>query len=1302
VAANGSLTLDNGTLITNSAATFTLATAITINSGGATIEDIGAGQLWMNIGGVLNGSGNLTILGTGTLASGTVGNVRITSANSYNGNITLQSGGSLEYGASGVISSNLVTLGNQGEFITNAGAVNPINVNVSGGTNSVISFENGTTGSLQGNVYLGANAVIGVRDWYSYATAAGGTISGTISGPGGLTVTSGTTTGGILTLSNSSNTYTGSTTISGSTVVVSELDVAANPSSIGSAPATASNLVLDNGTLADNGSNNQTTDRLFTVTTGGGTINSSGGTLSFTASGPIVMSGSGARTFTLTGSNTGANTLNPSITDNGGATSLVKAGAGEWVLTGSNTYSGATSINAGTLITGNLPNTSAVNVGAAAAAASLVLNGSGTNPLGTGTITMDTTGNGSTANFQFSGGVTLSNPIYFAARNNTTVGIQSVSGNNTLSGPITLGSGGASYIFESDAGSLSLTSSTTSSIGLNKVLTFQGASGGSVAIPFNGAGGVTVTGSGNWTFSGSNSYTGPTVISGGTLALASTGALSGTSGINISSGAIFDISAKPGFALTSTQILFGSGTINGAYTQTLGTLAPGGVGTVGTLSETGNLNLAGGILAVDLNGNSGSDLLSVTGNLALGGPVTLAATFLNSASVGQQFTLINYSGTLTGSLSNLASTTRGYSLSNTSNSVILTVTTTGAANLNWNSSSSGAWDVTTSYNWFNTGSNMQDIFYQGDAVTFGDTPGLQTAIAINTTVNPASTTINSTNNAYTFNGSGGIGGTGALIKSGSSVLTLDTSNSYTGGTIINGGTIAINSNVSLGALTGPVTIGAGTLEVTTSIASARPFNLSSASSTIQLDPGVTYSISSNISDGATAGTLVKTGTGILALTGTNSYSGGTNISAGAINASGTLGAANSPLLIGLNGTFNISGGTNTNVVTGTGNIYSTGTTISGDESAFAGTFTHNSTTASTSFINSVSTSANAAYVMASTQGSLQGFIAGNGGLTLNIGSLTGVTGSLFRGANGGSAGTTTLSIGALNQNTVFSGNIYDGVNVKLALTKVGSGSLTLGSSNTYSQGTNVSNGTLIFAAAGAYPSGTSLTVASHATVQIAASSGNVSYVPVVSSLTNSGTIDLTNNAMVLQNSSGSLSALFGEVKAGYGTNGAWNGSSPSGAILSSTAAANTTHLTAVGIATGLTSFQGAGGSFAVGTGDVVLKYTYYGDANLDGTVNSADYALIDGGYLSQGGLTGWQNGDFNYDGVINGSDYTLIDNAFNMQGATLSSEIANPSVSVAAQVAGGSSAVPEPASLGLIGIGAIGLLGRRKRRPQVC
>jgi hypothetical protein len=174
--------------------------------------------------------------------------------------------------------------------------------------------------------------------------------------------------------------------------------------------------------------------------------------------------------------------------------------------------------------------------------------------------------------------------------------------------------------------------------------------------------------------------------------------------------------------------------------------------------------------------------------------------------------------------------------------------------------------------------------------------------------------------------------------------------------------------------------------------------------------------------------------------------------------------------------------------------------------------------------------------------------------------------------------------------------------------------------------------------------------------------------------------------MVLQNSSGSLSTITSEVAAGF-NGGNWNGTG--NVITSSLAAADTTHLTAVGIATGLTSFEG----LSVNPSDVLLKYTYYGDALLTGSVTTADYAKIDAGYL--GNLTGWQNGDFNYDGSVNGSDYTLIDNAFNTQGAQLAAEIASPT----AQLAGGvASAVPEPASLGLIGFAAMGLLGRRNRR----
>jgi len=70
--------------------------------------------------------------------------------------------------------------------------------------------------------------------------------------------------------------------------------------------------------------------------------------------------------------------------------------------------------------------------------------------------------------------------------------------------------------------------------------------------------------------------------------------------------------------------------------------------------------------------------------------------------------------------------------------------------------------------------------------------------------------------------------------------------------------------------------------------------------------------------------------------------------------------------------------------------------------------------------------------------------------------------------------------------------------------------------------------------------------------------------------------------------------------------------------------------------------------------DVLVKYTCYGDALLNGNVTAADYLQIDNAFSYNAThpttpLTGWNNGDFNYDGVINGDDYTLIDNAYNSQ-----------------------------------------------------
>ena len=251
-----------------------------------------------------------------------------------------------------------------------------------------------------------------------------------------------------------------------------------------------------------------------------------------------------------------------------------------------------------------------------------------------------------------------------------------------------------------------------------------------------------------------------------------------------------------------------------------------------------------------------------------------------------------------------------------------------------------------------------------------------------------------------------------------------------------------------------------------------------------------------------------------------------------------------------------------------------------------------------------------------------------------------------------------------------------------SLTKTSAGTVTLATSNTYTGGTNVRQGTLIFAASGSLPAYTNLTIGLGAQVQVANHTGSATDVLQINSLVSAGLIDLTNNALVVRAAS-ALTFVTNQIKLAY-NNGAWNGST---GITSSLAATDTAHLTAVGVATGLTSFEGQ----TVLATDVLAKYTYYGDANLDGVVDASDYSRIDSGFVT--GASGWSNGDFNYDGIINGSDYTLIDNAFNTQGVALSAQVyASPTAEIST-----SSAVPEPATVSVLTLGALGLLSRRRR-----
>ena len=155
--------------------------------------------------------------------------------------------------------------------------------------------------------------------------------------------------------------------------------------------------------------------------------------------------------------------------------------------------------------------------------------------------------------------------------------------------------------------------------------------------------------------------------------------------------------------------------------------------------------------------------------------------------------------------------------------------------------------------------------------------------------------VGSNNGGGTFAGSlqdGGAGKILAFVKNGNGTITLSGSGSnYTGGTTINGGVLAINSASSLGASTGASTINAGTLQATANISTTRNFLLGSASSSISVDPNMTYNITGTVNDAAgQIGALTKTGAGTLTLSGNNTYAGDTRVSAGTLTAAGTAGS----------------------------------------------------------------------------------------------------------------------------------------------------------------------------------------------------------------------------------------------------------------------------------------------------------------------------------------------------------------------------------------------------------------------------
>ncbi|MGA2440502.1 MAG: dockerin type I domain-containing protein [Tepidisphaeraceae bacterium] len=211
---------------------------------------------------------------------------------------------------------------------------------------------------------------------------------------------------------------------------------------------------------------------------------------------------------------------------------------------------------------------------------------------------------------------------------------------------------------------------------------------------------------------------------------------------------------------------------------------------------------------------------------------------------------------------------------------------------------------------------------------------------------------------------------------------------------------------------------------------------------------------------------------------------------------------------------------------------------------------------------------------------------------------------------------------------------------------------------------------------------------SASTLQIASGTGLSS----VGSLTigTGSTLDLTNNRLILSySSSDPISSIAGYIKSGYNSGG-WNGPG----IISTTAQTKTNGLSyGVGYADGKD-----GVVWGLSSGQIEVKYTLLGDANLDGLVNAADFTIVAANFNQT--VTGWDKGDFNYDGLVNAADFLDLAVNFNqgVSGAASAGDVAALDAFAAAN--GLLADVPEPACAGMIAMAGLGILGRRRRSSR--
>ncbi len=1301
--ANGTFNITGGTYTGVAASTMNIGYngtgKMNISSGAFNTSATTLTSLGTNAAGV----GNMTISGTGVYSSTGTGVMDI--GNAGKGTLNMQAG---TFTNTGVVAMGVVN-GASGTMNISGGTMN---FNATGTGSLQVGEDNAGTGTTTGTVTQTGGAVTTAGElWIGQNTGSTGVYSisaGTLNTASWIAVGRASSTGTL----NISGTGTVTKTSNNGNITVA-----------GIGTAQTGTINQNSGTLTN------TLSQTWIGETANGIYNMSGGTATLGAlfvdyggvTGILNMQGATGATGTLTNGG-GGETLTAGIVtlgNSGTGTGTVNLAGGilvaNQIIGGGSSGAKTVNFNGGLLTSG--------------AASTTFVSGVTTNVL-TGGAKINTNGFADTiltvlVGSAGDGGLTLNDTA-------ATPGTLTLMAANTYTGATTI-TAGTLQLGNGTTGNDSTLMST--SIVDNSTLIYNRFNSTPGALTFSGvvsgSGSVTKTGAGSQTLSAANTYTGATTVSGGTLILnhsgANTGAL-GNTAVSVGGGATLTAKGTTaiGNAAGGTLSLVG-----GATAATQGTLSLQDT-TVNTLTTGGNVTFGtganGSIFNVDLgNANGSSDTLNVGGTATANGTTTINLNALTSIASGTtNYTLINATGgglTAGGAGFTIGTKPAGfnqYSLANsTTTQEILTINAnattvgnefwTGAASLangdtannwgfgatlgtpasNWSTDQAGMMDPkqvpgattdvvftannatpsagTTLTTQLDAGYSLDSLTFNvpsattitssiintnGNMLTIGNgqlggqsladslsvaagsnsagtingtgsvvlngsqTWGNNSALGLTVSTSITGNAATSTTNTLTFNGSGtgnttlggvisngSLGGTLGLIvsKTNTGILALNGANTFTGGDTLNSGTVKLGNATALGAATNVLTFGAGStsdlqlngngptvggLNTNATVGTPIIENASATGATLTDNDTTSDAYGGVIQDGTGGGalTLTKTGGNLtnLTLSGANTFTGAVNIANGSLTITNSNGLGTGTKTININNGTNGNdslildngGGANANISLGSNLSFSTSNIGGTNPNSVTGTVTANTGTITNNNGNN-------------TIAGAFSFTTGGGGtnFTVNGGSLT-LTG------NETPVNNTISQRGLILQganNGAISGNVADVTgatangNGSIAVTKNGAGLWNLSGVNAYTGATAVTAGTLQAGSATAFGTNSAVTMTNAAGATLDLNSFN----ETIGALAGGGTLggNVTMGSGNLTVGQGTTASTFGGVISGTGN-------------LTQTGTSGTLTLTNADTYSGSTTISG--GTLQLGTGATGL------DGSLPNTTSLAD------------------------------------------------------------------------------------------------